>query len=125
MAVTLAPDGIKIGPDVGGNDRLPIFEFDEWLTSEGVEVGTLAAGEIKEIEISGVANIRPGQTILRARPADPSITTSNFQHLLTLDAWAKPLTSDVIVVRVKNIHSASITVTTDQWLITHLNTSNP
>lgn len=127
MAVQNFPDGITIGPITNNpsTDRLPIFEFDEWLTPDGVEVGTLAAGEIKEIEITGVLNVRDGQTILKCRPAYADVTTSNFQHLLTLDAWPKPLEPSTIVVRVKNIHSAEITVTTDPWKITHLNTSNP
>lgn len=127
MSVQDFPDGIRIGPTTNtpSTDRLPLFEFDEWLTLDGVEVGTMAAGEIKEIEVSGIPNMRDGQTILRARPAPIMVTTSNFQHLMTLDAWVKPLYPDTLVIRVKNIHSEEITVSTDQWLITHLNTANP
>lgn len=127
MSFTHFPDGIKVGPDSTGNDRLPLFEFDEWLAND-VVVGTLAAGEIKDVEISGVLNIRAGQTVLRARPASTSTEPINdYQYLLTIDAWVKPTIEvvDTIVVRVKNIHSEEIDFITDAWLITHLNTANP
>lgn len=123
MSVQHFPDGIKIGPDASGNDRLPLFEFDEWLTGDGVVIGTMDANEVKTVVIEGVGNLRLGQTIVKAGPQDPANAGSEYDHLLVLNAWMSGATE--ISVRVRNLHSQSVSFPAQQWLITHLNTSNP
>lgn len=119
MAVESFPDGIQIG----GGDRLPIYEFDEWLTGDGVVIGTMSAGEVKTLVISDVENVRLGQTVIKAGPQDFANAGSEYDHLLVLNGWYSG--ENELSIRVRNLHLSSVAFPAQQWLITHLNTSAP
>lgn len=124
MAVEYFPDGIKVGIEAPGgsdNDRLPIFEIDEWV--DYIDPGTMTAGEVKTFVIQNVANLRFGAVILAARPQNVSAPELNYDKLLVLHAYCS--NDGEITVMLKNIHNDTVQFGHDQWLFPHWNTSNP
>lgn len=121
MSVFHAVDGIKIGPDLentSDDDRLPIFDFDEWSPQSGV--GSMSAGETKILTFEGLLTFRAGQTVL-VRPLNPD--QFNQTHLLISHAWCP--TDGTIKVIVKNMSSSTMDFGNDQWNIGGWNTINP
>jgi|SRR6266850_4085716 len=117
MSVTNFPDGIKIGPDASGNDRLPLYEFDEYST-DSIVFGTMAAGAHQTIVINSVPNVRAGASIF-ARLMNPSY----LPHLLVQHCWASA--DNQVSVMVRNLNSSSVVFDNDSINLTIFNTSAP
>lgn len=110
MSVTDFPGGITIG-----EGTLPIYEYDEWVTLDPVSFGTLAAGEVKVVEIAeDGCTVDFGMTVT-ARPNNPSETQNN--HLLVMGAWSDE--DGKIKLRVKNLDTSSHSFGGDQWTFTY------
>lgn len=120
MSLLLAPDGIQIGPD----DRLPIFDFDEWIVTDGTEreIGTLTAGEQKTLVFNNISTVRAGARVF-AQPLNFGSPDFHFDKLLIKGAWVSD--ANQISVLVKNDSSASVTYGVDEWSLMYFNTSNP
>jgi hypothetical protein len=116
------PDGVKIGPEAPGgsdNDRLPLYELDEWF--DNLNPGTMSAGEVKVLEFTNVTNLRQGVRCVGAAPMNQG--NSQYDNLLVMGCWSDGNSS--IFIRVKNIAATEIEFTEDQWIVTHFNTSEP
>ncbi len=114
-----APDGILIGAQNSTNDRLPIFEFNEFVSNESVGLGEMAAGEIRTLTFSGVPFIRTGETCF-ARPQNPEF----YENLQIRHVWPSDLNE--IKAIIKNDSASAVTYTmTEAWILSYWNTSSP
>lgn len=115
------PDGVKIGPDATGDERLPIYDADEWVAS--ITIGTLAGGEVKDFVVSDVGTARAGASVLKARPLNPF--SSNY-HYNDLDVVNTDVTTTgEITMRVRNRSGSSVNFGGDQWVFSYINTVTP
>lgn len=117
MSVTNFPDGVKIGPDASGTDRLPLYEFDEYST-DSIVFGTMAANAHQTIVVTSVPNVRAGASIF-ARLMNPSY----LPHLLVQHCWASA--NNEVSVMVRNLHTSSVAFQNDSLNFTIFNTSAP
>lgn len=118
MAVIDAADGIKIGPNSQG---IPVVNFGEFA-SDALVIGTLAAGEVKTVTVSGIPDIFMGATVL-ARPGNPQSEIYNFDKLVVKYAWID-FTYNQVNIMVKNDTNAEVTYGEDYWTISYWNTNN-
>lgn len=114
-----APDGILIGAQNGNSDRIPLFEFNEFVSDETVVLGEMAAGEIRTLTFNDVPFIRLGETCM-ARPQNPgSYETLEIRHV-----WASGANQMKAII--KNDSASPVTYSlNEQWILTYWNTSNP
>ncbi len=114
MAVTEFPDGIKIGPD-----SLPVYMMDEWVTNETVELGEMAANEIRTLVFESVETVRAGAKVFCA-PMTPAL----FQTLQVRAAYVSG--EQEVSVIVKNDSDVAVTYTLNEsFLLSYWNTSAP
>ena len=111
------PDGIKIGLDQTGNNRLPLYEFDEYST-DSIQFGTMIANAHQTIIVNNVPNVRAGATIF-ARLMNPSY----LPHLLVQHAWASA--NNQVSIMVRNLNTSSVIFQNDMLNFTIINTSTP
>ncbi len=118
MAAQHFPDGIKIGPDSTGNERLALYSFDEFIT-DSIDLGTMAPNEVKTIVVSNVPTVRYGDTVI-ARPLNPQ---DNFT-LLVKFAWTS--NENEVSIMLKNDINANVTYNMQsQWALTYFSTATP
>lgn len=119
MAITEAPDGIRIGTT--DNERLPIYDFDEYVFEH--ELGEMTAGEVRVLDFGECTTFRGGQTLV-ACLINPQ--ANNAQHLLIQHVWYD-LTglTPAVKVRVRNLSSSTVDFSTDQIVVGGWNTTAP
>jgi hypothetical protein len=115
------PNGIKIGPDLdttSEDDRLPIYDFDEWCPQSGI--GVMSANETRTLTFTDLSTFRPGQTLV-VRPLNPD--QFNQDKLLILHVWCPNV--GIVKIIVKNLENSEVDFGNDQLNIGGWNTSNP
>lgn len=121
MAVQHFPDGVKIGPDLeqtSEDDRLPIYDFDEWAVS--IPEFTLSAGAQEWLVVQGLTTLRSGSKIMAA-PTNPHV--GNMDKLLIKHVRVSAEGEASILV--KNDSNSQVTYDQDQWIISFWNTAAP
>lgn len=121
MAAVHCPDGIKIGPDTeqsSEDDRLPIYDFDEWAVS--IPEFVLAAGAQTWLVVENLSTLRSGSKIM-AQPTNPHV--GNMDKLVVKHVRVSQDGEASILV--KNDSDAEVTYAEDQWIISFWNTAAP
>lgn len=112
MSVLDASDGIKIG-----SSSYPIYEFEEDTTEETVDLGTMSANEIRTLVFNNLPVVRSGSKVF-AMPQNPAF----YENLEIRHAWCSDVNQVSVIVK-NDSDSAVVYSLSEQWLVSHWNTS--